>query len=116
MTVMGTGIFEQLHMLMTFEDTLMNLLIYPDEMLELIDRSDGVPAGVHEVHRGKPAPRRHSLSRRLGSERALFMKPETWRDFFWEPLQKLYDYLHSEGVLVVTTTQTPSASPSPGHG
>ena len=24
MVVMGTGIFEQLHMLMTFEDTLMN--------------------------------------------------------------------------------------------
>ena len=37
MTVMGTGIFEQLHMLMTFEDTLMNLLLYPKEMHELIE-------------------------------------------------------------------------------
>ena len=28
MTVMGTGVFEQLHMLMTFEDTLCNFLLY----------------------------------------------------------------------------------------
>lgn len=37
MTVMGTGIFEQLHMLMTFEDTLMNLLLYPEEIHEIIE-------------------------------------------------------------------------------
>lgn len=37
MVVMGTGIFEQLHMLMTFEDTLMNFLLEPEAMHELID-------------------------------------------------------------------------------
>ena len=35
MVVMGTGIFEQLHMLMTFEDTLMNFLMEPEAMHEL---------------------------------------------------------------------------------
>ena len=37
MVVMGTGIFEQLHMLMTFENTLMNFLLEPEAMHELID-------------------------------------------------------------------------------
>ena len=37
MGFMGTGIFEQLHFLMGFEDTLMNLLAEPDDMKELIE-------------------------------------------------------------------------------
>lgn len=35
-TIMGAGVFEELHMLMTFEDTLCNFQMYPDEMHELI--------------------------------------------------------------------------------
>jgi len=36
-----------------------------------------------------------------GSEHAMFMHPDTWREFFKEPFRKLYDYLHGQGVLVV---------------
>ena len=101
MTVMGTGIFEQLHMLMTFEDTLMNLLIYPDEMHELIEavteyRLEYMKLIVENLH-----PDVILSHDDWGSERSLFMKPETWREFFKEPYRKLYGYLHSEGVLVV---------------
>ena len=40
MVIMGTGIFEQLHMLMTFEDTLMNMLLEPEAMQDLIDYNE----------------------------------------------------------------------------
>ena len=33
---MGTGIFEQSHFLMGFEDALMNLLLEPESMQELV--------------------------------------------------------------------------------
>ena len=101
MTVMGTGIFEQLHMLMTFEDTLMNLLLYPKEMHEIIEavtafRLEYMKLIVENLH-----PDVICSHDDWGSEHALFMHPDTWREFFKEPFRRLYDYLHSQGVLVM---------------
>ena len=101
MTVMGTGIFEQLHMLMTFEDTLMNLLLYPKEMHEIIEvvadfRLEYMKLIVENLH-----PDVICSHDDLGSEHAMFMHPDTWRAFFKEPFRRLYDYLHSQGVLVM---------------
>ncbi len=101
MTIMGTGIFEQLHMLMTFEDTLCNLLMYPDEMHELIDviteyRLQYMKLIVENLH-----PDAILSHDDWGSENSLMMAPETWREFFKEPYRKLYKYLHDNGVLVI---------------
>ncbi len=101
MTVMGTGIFEQLHMLMTFEDTLMNLLLYPEEMHEIIEavtefRLEYMKLIVENLH-----PDIICSHDDWGSEHAMFMHPDTWRAFFKEPFRKLYAYLHSQGVLVM---------------
>ena len=101
MTVMGTGIFEQLHMLMTFEDTLMNLLLYPKEMHELIEvvadfRLEYMKLIVENLH-----PDVICSHDDWGSEHAMFMHPDTWREFFKEPFRRLYSYLHSQGVLVM---------------
>lgn len=101
MTIMGTGIFEQLHMLMTFEDTLCNLLMYPDEMHELIDviteyRLEYMKLIVENLH-----PDAILSHDDFGSSKSLFTSPEVWREFFKEPYRKLYDYLHANNVLVV---------------
>ena len=101
MTVMGTGIFEQLHMLMTFEDTLMNLLLYPEEMHGLIEvitefRLEYMKLIVENLH-----PDVIWSHDDWGSEHALFMHPDTWLAFFKEPFRRLYSYLHSQGVLVM---------------
>ena len=90
MVVMGTGIFEQLHMLMTFEDTLMNFLLEPEAMHELID--------VICEHLHPDCIVSHDD---WGSKTSLFMNPDTWREFFKEPYRKLYDYLHSQNVIVM---------------
>ncbi len=101
MTIMGTGIFEQLHMLMTFEDTLCNLLMCPDEMHELIEviteyRLQYMKLIVENLH-----PDAILSHDDWGSETSLMMAPETWREFFKEPYRKLYKYLHDNGVLVI---------------
>ncbi|MCL2493717.1 MAG: uroporphyrinogen decarboxylase (URO-D) [Clostridiales bacterium] len=101
MTIMGTGIFEQLHQLMTFEDTLCNLLMYPDEMRELIGviaefRLEYMKLIVENLH-----PDAILSHDDFGTKTSLFMSPDVWRDLFKEPYRRLYDYLHANDVLVV---------------
>ena len=99
--VMGTGIFEQLHMLMTFEDTLMNMLEEPEAMLELIDviceyRLTYMKLIVDHLH-----PDLIISHDDWGSKTSLFFSADTWRKLFKESYRKLYDYLHSENVIVM---------------
>ena len=101
MTVMGTGIFEQLHMLMTFEDTLVNLLLEPEAMAELIDviceyRLTYMKLIVEHLH-----PDLICSHDDWGSKTGLFFSVETWRELFKEPYRRLYDYLHENGVIVI---------------
>lgn len=100
-TNMGTGIFEQCHMLMTFEDTLANLLMYPEEMHELIDviteyRLSYMKLIVENLH-----PDAILSHDDWGSKTSMLMSPDTWREFFKEPYRKLYKYLHDNGVMVI---------------
>ena len=101
MSIMGTGIFEQLHMLMTFENTLCNFLLCPDETHELIEaiaeyRLEYMRLLVENLH-----PDIIVSHDDFGSQRSLFMSPETWREFFKAPYTRLYRYLHDNGVLVM---------------
>lgn len=100
-TVMGTGIFEQLHMLMTFEDTLMNMLLEPEAMKELIEaiceyRLNYMRLIVEHLH-----PDMIISHDDWGSKTSLFMAPETWRELFKEPYRRLYTYLHENNVIVM---------------
>ncbi len=99
--VMGTGIFEQLHMLMTFEDTLMNMLEEPEAMQELIEviceyRLTYMKLICEHLH-----PDLIISHDDWGSKTSLFFSADTWRKLFKEPYRKLYDYLHSQNVIVM---------------
>lgn len=100
-TIMGTGVFEELHMLMTFEDTLCNFLMYPDEMHELIDviveyRMEYFRLIVENLH-----PDAIISHDDWGSKDTMLMSPEVWREFFKEPYRKMYEYLHENGILIL---------------
>ncbi len=98
---MGTGIYEQTHFLMGFEDTLTNLYEHPKEMHELIDYIteyrllyvkmliDGLKPDVIFSHDD------------WGTKESLFMKPEMWREFYKESYRKFYGYIRSRGVIAI---------------
>ena len=99
--LMGTGIFEQCHFLMGFEDTLTNLYEHPQEMHELIEyiteyRLAYVKLVIEKVH-----PDVILSHDDWGTKDALFMKPEMWREFFKEPYRRFYGYIRSQGVIAV---------------
>lgn len=101
MTIMGTGIFEQMHMLMTFEDTLCSLLTNPDEVHRFIDaitdyRLEYMRLIVEHLH-----PDAILSHDDFGSKTSMFMAADVWQEFFKEPYRKLYDYLHANHVMVI---------------
>ena len=98
---MGTGMFEQCHFLMGFEDTLSNLYEHPDEMHELIDyicdyRLRYVKMLIDNLH-----PDVIFSHDDWGTKDALFMKPDMWREFYKEPYRKFYGYIRSRGVIAI---------------
>ena len=98
---MGTGIFEQSHFLMGFEDALMNLLLEPESMKELIDaiaeyRFQYAKLLVDNLH-----PDIILSHDDWGSKTSLFMQPDTWREYFKEHYRRIYGYMHDHGVLVM---------------
>ena len=99
--MMVTGIFETLHNLMGFEDTLTAFYEHPQEMHELIDyiadyRLEYEKMLVENLH-----PDAVLAHDDWGTKDALFMHPDTWREFFKEPYRKLYSYLRENNVIVV---------------
>ena len=99
--LMGTGIFEQCHFLMGFEDTLTNFYEHPAEMHELINvildyRLTYARLVVENLH-----PDAILSHDDWGTKDALFMKAEMWREFFKEPYRKFYGYLREQGVIAI---------------
>ena len=98
---MATGIFEQCHFLMPFQEVLTNLYDHPDEMHELIDYITEFRLGYvrHLIDNLKPdAIFSHDD---WGTKDALFMKPDMWREFFKEPYRRFYGYIRSRGVIAI---------------
>lgn len=98
---MGTGIFEQTHFLMGFEDTLTGLYEHPQEMHELIDyiteyRLKYVKMLIDGLH-----PDAIFSHDDWGAKEALFMKPDMWREFYKEPYRRFYGYIRSRGCIVI---------------
>ena len=98
---MGTGIFEQCHFLMPFQEVLTNLYDHPKEMHELIDYITEYLIGYvkHLIENLRPdAIFSHDD---WGTKDALFMKPDMWREFYKEPYRRFYGYIRSQGVIAI---------------
>jgi len=101
MSVLGCGLFEQLHALMLFEDSLCNFLMYPDETHELIEAITEYKLEYMKLLVENCKPDAVLSHDDFGSKHSLFMSPDTWREFFKEPYRKLYSYLRENDVLVM---------------
>ena len=98
---MGTGIFEQCHFLMGFEDTLTNLYEHPQEMHELIEYITEYRLGYVKLLIDRLQPDVIFSHDDWGTKDALFMKPEMWRAFFKEPYRRFYGYIRSRGCIAI---------------
>lgn len=101
MSLMATGLLEQLHYLMGFEDTLMNLLLEPEAVHELLDyitefKLKYAKALIENLH-----PDVILFHDDWGSKTSLFMQPDTWREFFKPRYEKIFGYIKSQGVIIV---------------
>ena len=101
MAFMGTGIFEQLHALMGFEDALMGLLSDPDEIDELIEAIFEFRCTYAKLLIDNLQPDVICSHDDWGTKTSLFMSPDTWRTFFKERYRKFYKLFKDAGVLVV---------------
>ena len=98
---MGTGIFEQCHFLMPFEDVLTALYDHPAEMHELIEyiTEYRLTYVKHLIENLRPDVLFSHDD--WGTKDALFMKPDMWREFFKEPYRRFYGYIRSQGVIAI---------------
>ena len=96
-----TGLFEQCHFLMGFEDTLANFYEHPDEMHELIDYITEYRLKYAKLLIDKLQPDAILSHDDWGAKESLFMSPEMWREFFKEPYRKIYQYIRSRGVVAI---------------
>lgn len=100
-SILATGLFERLHFLMGFEDTLMNLLEEPEAMHELLDELLEVRMTYVRLLIDNMKPEVIIHHDDFGSKHNLFMSYDTWCEFFKERYRKLYGYMRERGVIVV---------------
>lgn len=97
----ATGLFEQCHFLMGFEDTLTALYEHPKEMHELIDYICEYKLKVIKMLIDNLHPDGIFFHDDWGTKQALFMKPDMWREFFKEPYRKIYGYVRERGCIAL---------------
>ena len=98
---MGTGIFEQCHFLMGFENTLANLYEHPDEMHELIEYITEYRLRYVKLLIDNLQPDLIFSHDDWGTKDALFMRPDMWREFFKEQYRRFYGYIRSRGCIAL---------------
>ena len=98
---MGTGIFEQCHFLMGFENTLTALYEHPEEMHRLIDYITDYRLGYVKLLIDNLHPDVIFSHDDWGTKDALFMHPDMWRAFFKEPYRRFYGYMRSRGCIAI---------------
>ena len=101
MGFMGTGVFEQLHFLMGFEDTLINMLEEPEAMAGLIDIVGEYRLTYMKLLVDNLKPDVILSHDDWGSKNSMFMSPQIWREMIKPQYVKIYGYAKEHGVMVM---------------
>ncbi|QSX09016.1 uroporphyrinogen decarboxylase [Alkalibacter rhizosphaerae] len=100
-TFVAPGVFEMTHHLMSMEDALMGLYEEPEYMHELIDAlTERELAYAKEmIRRIKPDAIFHHDD--WGSQKASFVSPEMFEEFFLPAYKKIYGFYKENGVELI---------------
>jgi len=101
MAFMPTGIFEQIHYLMGFEDALTSFLLEPEAMADLCLAIGEYRYNYMKLLADNLKPDIMFSHDDWGSKTSLFMSPETWRKFIKPKYIDIYGYLKQRGIIVI---------------
>lgn len=101
MAFMPTGVFERLHFLMGFEDMLMNFLLEPEDMMDLCNAIGEYRYQYMKLIVDNIKPDVMLSHDDWGSKNALFVSPETWREFIKPQYVKTYGYMKERGIVIM---------------
>ena len=94
------GLFEMSHYLMGFEDALMNYIMEPEAMTELLTVIADYKIEYMKMLIDNLNPDMVHFHDDWGNKRSLFMSPETWRRMIKPHYERIYGYIKSRGVLI----------------
>lgn len=98
---MATGIFEQAHFLMGFEDTLVNLLAEPEYTKELLQALFDYRMTYARLLIENLKPEVILSHDDWGTKHSLFMSPAVWREFLKPLYAELYAMMKAAGIIVI---------------
>jgi hypothetical protein len=101
MAFMPTGVFEQLHFLMGFEDTLMNFLEEPEAMMDLCNAVGEYGYNYMKLIVDNLKPDILLSHVDWGSKNSMFTSPGVWREFIKPQYIKTYKYMNDKGVIIM---------------
>lgn len=101
MSFMGTGIFEESHFLMGFEDALVNFLAEPERMHELLGAIFEYRRTYARLLIDNFMPDVILSHDDWGTKHSMFMSPEVWREFLKPLYARLYADFREAGVIVM---------------
>ncbi|MBQ9828491.1 MAG: uroporphyrinogen decarboxylase, partial [Lachnospiraceae bacterium] len=95
--MVAPGLFEQTHHLQGIDNALINYMLYPDEMHDLLKYLTDYELRLAELTCEKLHPDAVFHHDDWGSETNSFFRPEMFEEFFLEPYQQIYGYYKSHG-------------------
>lgn len=95
------GMFEFSHAMMGFEDALMNFLIEPDHMYDLLSAYTDWKIKGAELTINELQPDIIVNFDDWGSKTQLFLPPQVWRDILKPLTKRFFDYIKSRGVMTM---------------
>ena len=96
-----TGVFERLHFLMGFEDTFVNLMTEPEPMMDLCNAIGDFRLKYMQTIVEHMRPDVMLSHDDWGSKTNMFISPELWREFIKPQYEKIYGYLHDQGIIII---------------
>lgn len=96
----GNGLFEQLHFLHGFTDSLADFHLNPPLVEELLDKILDIQLGLIRNFQKRFPNKIHGITTTddWGTQQAIFMSVDMWRQFFKPRYKKLIDTAHEGGM------------------
>lgn len=93
------GPFERTHALMGFSDTLEAMVVEPEAYQELVNAITAYKIELVHIIGKYYKPDILNMHDDYGANDRMLMSPDMWRHFFKDPMQRIINAVHEEGIL-----------------